>query len=84
VRISRYPTIRWPEILPEASNPVNKKVQARQVIYEMRHPNYATRDLEGFTLNRVKYVLNGTALNNNFFEKSLIWEKRFQFTPVHK
>ena len=63
--------MQWAESLPEALEPVNKKMQARQVDYEIRAPQHPAWQLEGFTPNRVQCILTQAVLYNNFLERVL-------------
>jgi len=58
--------MQWPESVPEALEPVNKKMQASQVNYEIGDPQHTVWQLEGHTPNRVQCILTRTVLNNNF------------------
>ncbi|UCE63739.1 MAG: hypothetical protein JSU59_00850 [Nitrospirota bacterium] len=63
--------MQWAESVPEVLEPVNKKMQASQVNYEIRDPQHTAWQLEGLTPNRVQCILTRAVLNNNFLERVL-------------
>ncbi len=61
--------LQWAESVYEELEPVNKKMQARQVNCEIRDPQHPAWQLEGFGPNRVQYILTRSVFNNNFLKR---------------